>query len=135
MRQVEASIKKKYGVGPSHATIHNYVVRHGNINLLPSKSGPDGNISALAYMLLCAAFVSFMQINQLNCTGRINKQGKMAPLVAKAMMVDVDIAREILRRLARDTAIDLSCGKLDFAEERRVWWMAYDNFDLWFDTW
>ncbi len=59
----------------------------------------------------------------------------MAPLVAKAMMVDVDIAREILRRLARDTAIDLSRGKLDFAEERRVWWMAYDNFDLWFDTW
>ncbi len=76
-----------------------------------------------------------MQINQLNCTSRINKQGKMAPLVAKAMMVDVDIAREILRRLAWDTAINLSRCKLDFAEEGRVRWMMYDNLDLWFNTW
>jgi hypothetical protein len=59
----------------------------------------------------------------------------MAPLVAEAMMVDVDIAREILRKLAWDTAIDLSRGKLDFAEEQRVWWTMYDNLDLWFDTW
>ena len=43
-RLVKGSIKKKYGVGPSHATIHNYVVRHGNINVSPSKRGPEGNI-------------------------------------------------------------------------------------------
>ncbi len=48
-RQVEASIKKKYGVGPSHVPIHNYVVKRSNINVLPSKRGSEGNILALAY--------------------------------------------------------------------------------------
>ena len=134
-RQVEAFIKKKYGVGPSHATIHHYVVKRGDINVSPAKRGPEGNISAIAYKSLCAAFASFMQINQLNGTSGINKRGKMAPLVAEAMMVDIDVAREIIRRLSRDTAIDLSRGKLDFAEERRVRWTTYDNLDLWFSMW
>jgi hypothetical protein len=51
------------------------------------------------------------------------------------MMVDVDTAREILKQLARDTAIDMGCGKLSFAKERRVCWMTYQNLDLWFNTW
>jgi hypothetical protein len=72
-RQVKASIKKKYGVGPSHATFHNYVMKHGDINVSPAKRGPEGNILALAYKSLCAACASFMQINQLNCTSGINK--------------------------------------------------------------
>ncbi len=82
-RQVKASIKKKYGVGPRHATIHNYVVKRGNINVSPSKRGPEGNILALAYKSLCAAFASFIQINQLNCTSGINKRRKMAPLLPR----------------------------------------------------
>jgi len=36
-----------------------------------------------------------MRINQLNCTGGVNHQGKMAPVVAETMMVDVETAREI----------------------------------------
>ncbi len=59
----------------------------------------------------------------------------MAPLVAEAMMVDVEAAREILRQLAWDTAIDMSSGKLNFAKERRVRWTTYDNLDLWFNMW
>ncbi len=80
-RKVEAVIKKKYkGVGPSHATIHHYVVNLGAINVSPQKRGPMGKIPALAYESLCAGFVTFLQINQLNCTGGTNHRGKMTPI-------------------------------------------------------
>ncbi len=59
----------------------------------------------------------------------------MAPIVAEMMMVDVEMAQEILKRLARDTAIDMSSDELNFAEERRVRWTMYNNLDLWFNTW
>ena len=59
----------------------------------------------------------------------------MAQIVAQTMMVDVETAREILKRLARDTAIDLGCSKGSFAEERRVRWTTYQNLELWFNTW
>jgi hypothetical protein len=60
----------------------------------------------------------------------------MAPIVAKTMMVDVETAREILKRLACNTAIDLGCTKDSFAEERRVrCWTTYQNLELWFNTW
>jgi hypothetical protein len=55
----------------------------------------------------------------------------MAPIVAETMMVDVETAREILKRLARDTAI----VKSSFAKERRVRWTTYQNLELWFNTW
>ena len=101
----------------------------------PQKRGPIGHIPVLTYKSLCAGFATFMRINQLNCTGGVNHQGKMAPVVAETMMVDVETAREILKWLARDTAIDLGCGKLNFAEERRVCWTTYNNLDMWFNMW
>ena len=110
-------------------------MKKGEVNMSPQKRGPIGHITALAYKSLCAGFATFMPINQLNCTGGVNHQGKMAPIVAKTMMVDVETAREILQRLARDTAINMGCGKLSFAEERRVCWTTYNNLDLWFNTW
>jgi hypothetical protein len=58
----------------------------------------------------------------------------MAPIIAETMMVDVNTALEILKRLTRDTAINMVCGKLSFAEERRVCWTTYQNLDLWFNT-
>ena len=135
-RKVEAVIKKKYkGVGPSHATIHHYVVTKGEIGTSPQKRGPSGHIPAVAYKSLCAGFATFLRINQLNCKGGVNHRGKMAPIVAETMMVDVETAREILKRLARDTAIDLGCAKGSFAEERRVRWTTYQNLELWFNTW
>jgi hypothetical protein len=59
----------------------------------------------------------------------------MTPIIAEMLMVDVEMAREILKRLACDTAIDMSSGKLNFAKERRVCWTMYNNLDLWFNTW
>jgi hypothetical protein len=60
----------------------------------------------------------------------------MAPIIAETMYIDLNSARALLKRLARDTAINMSCGKLNFAEERRVRWTTYhSNLQLWFGMW
>ena len=110
-------------------------MKKGKVNMSPQERGPIGHIAVLAYKSLCAGFATFMRINQLNCTGGVKHRGKMAPIVADTMMVDVETAREILKRLACDTAINMGCSKLSFAEERRVCWTMYINLDLWFNTW
>ncbi len=66
-------------------------------------------------MALCAAFASYMSIQQVNNCEGTNKRGKMAPIIAKMMSIDVELAQELLRRIAWDTAIDMSCNKLNFA--------------------
>ncbi len=72
-RKVRVVILKKYkGVGSSHATIYHYVVNLGTINVSPQKKGPMGKMPTLAYKLLCAGFVTFLRINQLNCNGGTN---------------------------------------------------------------
>lgn len=134
-RQVAAIGKKRYkGIGPSHATLLHYVA-NGLIGVSPLKTGPQGDIPPHEYQALCAAFASFMRIQQLNKCQGTNKRGKMAPIIAETMYIDLNSARALLKRLARDTAIDMSCGKLNFAEERRVRWTTYSNLQLWFGTW
>jgi hypothetical protein len=66
-------VTKKYkGVGPSHATIHHYVVTIGEIGASPQKRGPIRHIPAVAFKSLCAGFTTFLWINQLNCTVGVN---------------------------------------------------------------
>ncbi len=53
-RKVEGVMKKNYnGVGPSHATIHHYVVTKGEIGTSPQKRGPIGHIPVVAYKSFC----------------------------------------------------------------------------------
>ncbi len=59
----------------------------------------------------------------------------MAEKVAETININLASARELLKRLARDTAVDMSCDKVNFAEERRVQWTTYSNLELWFATW
>ncbi len=81
-RKVDAAIKKKYtGVGPSDASIHHYVVNRGEINMSPQRS--NLTYCGACNKSLCAGFVTFMRINQLNCTVGINHQGKMALIVPR----------------------------------------------------
>ncbi len=108
-RQVKSVIENEYiGVSPSHATIHYYVANLGLISMPPVKSGPWGTIPPLDYMALCAAFASYMRIQQVNNCEGTNKQGKIAPIVAKTMSIDVKLVGELLRRIAWDTAINMS---------------------------
>jgi hypothetical protein len=55
--------------------------------------------------------------------------------MAKTMSIDAEMARELLRWIAWDLAIDMSCDTLNFVEERRVWWTSYNHLELWFGTW
>ena len=121
MRKVEAAIKSKHnGYGPSLSTIYHYVVNLGLIGMSPCKPGPKGNIPALMYKSLCAAFGSCMRINQINALGGDNSRNKMIPVISEAMNVNISTATELIRRLCRDTAIDMKADKMYFAEERRV---------------
>ncbi len=134
---MEALGKKRFkGIGPSHTSIHHYVINLGLIGVSPLKTGPQGNIpSHDYYKALYAAFASYMRIQQLNKRQGTNEQGKMAPIVAETMDIDLDSAQELLNRLSCNTAVDMSCDKLNFAEERRVRWTTYSNLQLWFGTW
>jgi hypothetical protein len=135
-RKVAAIAKKKFkGIGRSHTTIHHYVVNLGLIGVSPLKTGPQGNIPSHDYKALCAAFASYMRIQQLNKRQGTNKQGKMAPIVAEMMGIDLDSASRLVKRLANNTAVNMSCDKLNFAKERRVHWTTYSNLQLWFGTW
>ncbi|KAL3771166.1 hypothetical protein ACHAWU_004789 [Discostella pseudostelligera] len=136
VRKVEEFIKAKHsGVGPSRATIHRYVVEYGLIGMSPRKHGPEGNIPAMMYTALCMAYGSFLRINQINAMGSNNSRTKLVPIIAETMNISVSTSKELIKRLCRDTAIDMKCDKLSFAEERRVRWTTYANLELWFDSW
>jgi hypothetical protein len=74
VRKVKAVIKNKYkGVGPSHATIHHYVANLRLIGMSPIKTGWWGTVQLLNYKALCAAFASYVRIQQLNSCEGTNK--------------------------------------------------------------
>ena len=130
VRNVEKIIKKKHNeIGPSSTTIHHYVVNLGLVGISPIKPGPVGNIPPLIYKALCAAFGSLMRINQINALAGDNSRSKMVPIIAKAMNLTSSAAYNLIRRLCRDTAIDMKANKLYFAEERRVRWTTYSNLE------
>ena len=53
----------------------------------------------------------------------------MASLVGYQLWnIDLELTQELLKQLAWDPAIDMSCDKVNFAEERLVWWTTYSNF-------
>jgi hypothetical protein len=56
----------------------------------------------------------------------------MAKKVAETINIDLTLAWELLKWLAWDTVNDMSCNKVNIAEERRVWWTTYSNLELWF---
>ncbi len=74
LRKVAAITKKKFkGIGPSHTTIHHYVINLGLIRVSPCKTGPQGNILSHDYKALCAVFASYIRIQQLNKRQGTNK--------------------------------------------------------------
>jgi hypothetical protein len=119
VRACEKIIKSKHhGIGPSYSTIYHYVVDLGCIGISPIKPGPEGNYPPNIYRALCAAFGSFMQINQVNSSGRDNSQTKMVPIIADVVNITCSAAGNLLRQLCQDTAMNMKANKLYFAEER-----------------
>jgi len=136
VRKVEEIVKAKHkGFGPSRSTIHHYVVDLGLVGMSPLKPGPEGNIPALIYKSLCMAYGSFLRINQINARGGDNSRSRMIPILAEAMHISISSSADLIKRLCRDTAVDMKADKLSFAEERRVRWTTFHNLELWFNSW
>ncbi len=60
----------------------------------------------------------------------------MIPILAETTRLSIGTCTELIRRLCRDTAIDMKADKMYFAEERQVRWTTYGNhLELWFNSW
>jgi len=111
-------------------------VKEGEIGVSPLRRGPKGNIPDRHYNNLCMAFKSFVTINQLNGNVRVLSQKRLWPLVKKVIYGEADFdGRELVRRVLRDTGIELSVIKSYNAEDRRIRWTNEDNINMWFENW
>jgi hypothetical protein len=43
--------------------------------------------------------------------------------------------RDFLKRMLKDTAVNLNACKTKSTEDRHIWWMNYKNLSLWFENW
>ncbi len=62
-------------------------VKEGKIGCSPQRRGPKGNIPELHYNNLCAAFESFVTINQTNGNMRTCSGKKYGPLILQVVYV------------------------------------------------
>jgi hypothetical protein len=134
IRLVYDAITAKYGTCPSIATISRYA-KQGLINASPMKMGPIGHILALAYKFLCQAYKSLVPINQMNACAGDNSRAKMIPMFTKTFNIGTVTVTGLLNQVVRNTATDINAKKMNCAEDRRIRWTAYQNLDLWFDSW
>jgi hypothetical protein len=47
----------------------------------------------------------------------------------------VSLVRDFLKRVLKDTAVNLNACKTKSTEDRHIWWMNYKNLSLWFKNW
>jgi hypothetical protein len=107
-------IAKEFKVNLSARTIQRKV-KSGDIGSSPVRHGPKGSIPELHYKNLAMAFESNVTINQINgviCECRHKKLFKRVQKVLHATVAD---KREFLKRLLRDTAVNLKACKVKSA--------------------
>ena len=111
-------------------------VAAGRIGVSLLKPGEKGNFPALTFQHLANAFESFIKIKQLNGQGGDICNNKLIQLLKRCTKPALDCDPGwLLKRLLKKTATELSCGKVNNAEERRVRWTTYFNIKSWFDNW
>ena len=77
-----------------------------------------------------------MQIKQLNCQGGGTSQSKLTAVLRMCTKPAINCdCSLLLNGLLKCTAIELTCRKINNAEERRVRWTMYFNLKSWFDNW
>ena len=79
IRQVHDTILAEYETCPSISMISRYASKEGLVNASPTKMGPIGKISSIAYKFLCQAYKSLVPINQMNACAGHNSRAKMIP--------------------------------------------------------
>ena len=124
-RIVADLIRNDCGISLSPRTLQKKV-KAGKIRCSPLRCGPKGNIPELHYKNLCAAYESFVTINQINGNMQIHSAKKYRPLIFKAVYGDHEGCcadwSELLKRVIRDTACNLNKCKLHNNKDRRIRW-------------
>jgi hypothetical protein len=137
-RTVADLIRNNCGISLCPRTIQKKV-KEGEIRCSPLRRGSKGNILELHYKNLCAAFESFVTINQINNNMQMCSAKKYGPLVFKVVYGDCEGCRsdwsELLKRVQRDMAVNLNKCKSSNAEDRRIRWTNHRNISMWFDNW
>ncbi len=90
----------------------------------------------MVYDNLCNAFESYIQIKQLNGLGTEITNNKLIELLKKCTRSVIILdCKHLLNRLLKSTALELTSGRSNNVEERRVRWTTYFNIKSWFDNW
>jgi len=110
----------------------------GQIGESPKKCGPSGNLPEHVYKVLTTAVGSWMKLHQLEGVKVINQKDLIVALkkaFANTMDFNYNQARELAKRIIRDTAHLLSVGKASKQEAHCIMFTTYHNLSMWFDSW
>jgi len=136
-QQVADVINNKHGTTVTKSTITRYY-REGRIGESPKKCGPEGNLPDHVYKVLLTAVGLWMKLHQLEGV-KVTNQNALIVALKKAFANTMDFsynqARDLARRVIRDTAHLLSVGKASKQEARRIMFTTYHNLSMWFDSW
>ena len=92
------------------------------------------------YKNLLMGFESFVTICQLNGKARESVHKRLATRLRNVLRHNSTAPigsqdRDFLKRVLKDTAVNLNAGKCKTVEDRRTRWTTYKNLCLWFDNW
>ena len=111
-------------------------VKEGEFGVSPLRRGPKGSIPDCHFTNLCMAVKSFVTINQLNSNVRVLSEKRLVLLVKKVIYGKQDFdGQKLVRRVLRDTGLELSKIKSHNAEDRRIRWTNKDNINMWMENW
>ena len=137
-RLVADLIRNDCGISLCPRTIQKKM-KEGEIGCLPLRRGPKETSRSCTTRTLCAAYESFVTINQLNGNMRMCSSKKYGPLIFKVVSGDREVCgadwSALLKRVIRDTACNLKKCKSSNAEDRRIRWTNHRNISMWFDNW
>jgi len=133
--RVSAIVEKKFGIRVPKRTIQNNF-KLGRIGTSPKKKGPKGHFDSDTVLNLTNLFETYVKIKQLNGQSGDVTYNKLQKLLKQCTSQKKDInCTWLLRRLLKESGIDLNVGRSNNAEQRRIMWTTYYNLKSWFDNW
>lgn len=115
----------------SASTVSRYV-RAGKINESPAKPGPKGLFNTEFRKLLLGAYISFLQLGQVNGKVQYTTKDMSCRIQACVKPAGFDInGRHYARKFESESADDFLIMQKNEQEKRRVEWATYNNFSVW----
>ena len=135
--QVCNIIIDKKGTSFRKRTVQKYV-KEVIFDKSPMKKGPDSGVKKVSYQLLVGAFESYVWIQQANVNySTMNIRLRLSKVVNGSVYSILEEERtsdNLLNRILRDGAIDISASVDIPVKERIIRWNTSEILKLWFDT-